>query len=88
MKKRTLLYIPLILLFVCALLVPAAHYGSLFKNYNKASGQIELKPGDLLVGFTDGISEAINPQEEEWSEDAMLAELKTVTDKSSEEILP
>ena len=43
--------------------------------------------GVLLVGYTDGISEAMNPQEEEWGEDAMLAELKNVYDKPSEEIL-
>lgn len=40
------------------------------------------------VGFTDGISEAMNPNEEEWGEDAMLAELKTVCEKPSAEILP
>lgn len=51
-------------------------------------GEIELEKGDCLVGFTDGISEAMNPQEEEWSEDAMLEELKKVLDKPSEEILP
>ncbi|MBX3245446.1 MAG: SpoIIE family protein phosphatase, partial [Acidobacteria bacterium] len=32
-------------------------------------GSIELKDDDLLVGFTDGISEAMNPKEEEWGED-------------------
>ena len=32
-------------------------------------GDIQLEPGDLLVGFTDGISEAMNPNEEEWGED-------------------
>ncbi|MGC2236800.1 MAG: SpoIIE family protein phosphatase [Pyrinomonadaceae bacterium] len=55
---------------------------------NYKQGEIELETGDLLVGFTDGISEAMNPQEEEWSEDAMLEELKKITEKSAEEILP
>ncbi|HSK70628.1 MAG TPA: SpoIIE family protein phosphatase [Pyrinomonadaceae bacterium] len=50
-------------------------------------GEIELQPGDLLVGFTDGISEAMNPNEEEWGEDAMLEEIKRVTEKPAEEIL-
>ncbi len=35
-----------------------------------------MRPGDLLVGFTDGISEAMNPNEEEWGEEAVLEELK------------
>jgi sigma-B regulation protein RsbU (phosphoserine phosphatase) len=39
-------------------------------------GEETLTPGDLLVGFTDGISEAMNPNEEEWGEDALLEELK------------
>jgi sigma-B regulation protein RsbU (phosphoserine phosphatase) len=55
---------------------------------NYEQGEIHLQAGDLLVGFTDGISEAMNPQDEEWSEDAMLEELKRVYDKPSVEILP
>jgi len=51
-------------------------------------GEIELQAGDLLVGFTDGISEAMNPLEEEWGEDAMLEKLKTVTENPAAEILP
>lgn len=50
-------------------------------------GEIELQTGDLIVGSTDGITEAMNPQEEEWSEEAMIEELKKVYEKSSEEIL-
>ncbi len=59
---------------------------SMLVNYRQ--GEIQLQPGDLLVGYTDGISEAMNPQEEEWSEDEMLEKLKTVADKSAAEILP
>lgn len=58
---------------------------TMFINYNQ--GEIQLETGDLLVGFTDGISEAMNPAEEEWGEDAMLEQLKIVYDKPSEEIL-
>jgi sigma-B regulation protein RsbU (phosphoserine phosphatase) len=50
-------------------------------------GTIDLQDSDMLVGFTDGISEAMNPNEEEWGEDAMLNELKLITEKSAEEIL-
>ncbi len=59
---------------------------SMLVNYRQ--GEIQLQPGDTLVGYTDGISEAMNPQEEEWSEDEMLEKLKTVADKSAAEILP
>jgi phosphoserine phosphatase RsbU/P len=49
-------------------------------------GEIELQSGDLIVGSTDGITEAMNPNEEEWTEEAMLEELKKITDKTAEEI--
>ncbi len=32
-----------------------------------------LQPGDLLLAYTDGISEALNVQDQEWGEERMLA---------------
>lgn len=58
---------------------------TMFVNYKQ--GEIEMRTGDLLVGFTDGISEAMNREEEEWGEEAMLEELKKVYEKSPKEIL-
>lgn len=58
---------------------------TMFINYQQ--GEVQLETGDMLVGYTDGISEAMNPLEEEWGEDAMLEQLKIVYDKPSEEIL-
>ncbi len=55
---------------------------------NYKQGEIRLQSGDLLVGYTDGISEAMNPNEEEWSQDEMLERLKTVYEKPAAEILP
>jgi sigma-B regulation protein RsbU (phosphoserine phosphatase) len=54
---------------------------------NYTSGEVELKPGDLLVGYTDGISEAMNPAEEEWGEERMLEQLKVCYGTSAREIL-
>lgn len=51
-------------------------------------GEVQLAAGDLLVGFTDGISEAMNPAEEEWGEDSLLAYLHTVRDCPAAEMLP
>ena len=31
-----------------------------------------LEPGDVFVGFTDGISEAMNAADEEWGEEGLL----------------
>lgn len=49
-------------------------------------GEVVLEPGDLIVGFTDGISEAMNPAEEEWGEEALLGYLNTIRDLSTQEI--
>jgi phosphoserine phosphatase RsbU/P len=38
----------------------------LLRGVRYEQGTIELKPKDVLVAFTDGISEAMNPADEEW----------------------
>lgn len=50
-------------------------------------GEITLQPGDILVGSTDGITEAMNPAEEEWGEDSMLEAVKLLIGQPSKEIL-
>ena len=35
-------------------------------------GSVTLRPGDVLVAFTDGISEAMNLDDEEWGEDQLI----------------
>ena len=37
------------------------------------SDSVIIEPGDLLVCVSDGISEAMNPEEESWGEDAIIA---------------
>jgi sigma-B regulation protein RsbU (phosphoserine phosphatase) len=34
-------------------------------------GEIALGPGDVLLGFTDGVSEAMNASDEEWGEERL-----------------
>ncbi len=51
-----------------------------------SQGEITLEQSDLIVGFTDGISEAMNPREEEWGEDELLAKLKTLLDRTPTQI--
>jgi phosphoserine phosphatase RsbU/P len=54
-------------------------------NYSK--GEIQLESGDLLVGYTDGISESMNSDEEEWGEDKTLECLMSVMQLSARDIL-
>lgn len=37
------------------------------------SAQVDLRPGDVLVLFTDGVTEAINDREEEFGEERLLS---------------
>jgi sigma-B regulation protein RsbU (phosphoserine phosphatase) len=46
-----------------------------------------LQPGDLLLTYTDGISEAMTEHEEEWGEDRMMAAAATLPVGSAQEVL-
>ncbi|MBK9153511.1 MAG: SpoIIE family protein phosphatase [Chloracidobacterium sp.] len=58
---------------------------SMLASYEQ--GELTLAAGDILVGFTDGISEAMDPDENEWGEDQLLDELKRLVDGAAETIL-
>jgi phosphoserine phosphatase RsbU/P len=40
-------------------------------------GSVPLEPGDLLVLFTDGVSESMNNDDEEWGEERLIELAKT-----------
>src|ERR1700761_3617004 len=48
---------------------------------------LDLLPGDILLAFTDGISEAMNAAEEEWGEDRMITEVQAHADLNAAELL-
>ena len=50
-------------------------------------GSLLLYPGDLLITYTDGISEAMNSAEEEWGEEAMISTAQQASDGTAEEIV-
>jgi sigma-B regulation protein RsbU (phosphoserine phosphatase) len=60
----------------------------LFREAPYQQGSLKLEPGDILVGFTDGISEAMNSQDEEWGEERLLPALQLYADQSAAEIIP
>jgi phosphoserine phosphatase RsbU/P len=41
-----------------------------------STGEVQLKTGDVIVMYTDGVSEAMNPAEEEYGEERLLACIK------------
>jgi serine phosphatase RsbU (regulator of sigma subunit) len=48
---------------------------------------LPLLSGDILLAFTDGISEATNASGDEWGEDRMIAEAQTHADLNAEDLL-
>jgi sigma-B regulation protein RsbU (phosphoserine phosphatase) len=56
-----------------------------FAPYSEQS--LQLEPGDLLVAYTDGISEAMTRKEEEWGEERMMAAATLACDGSARDVL-
>jgi len=48
---------------------------------------ITLEPGDLLIAYTDGISEAMTADDEEWGEERMLQAVPRHAHTSASEVL-
>jgi phosphoserine phosphatase RsbU/P len=60
----------------------------LFPNVPYQQGSFAMEPGDIFVGFTDGISEAMNPQEEEWGEERLIPAVEKNADRSAADLIP
>lgn len=60
----------------------------LFSNAQYQQAIVPLESGDVFVGFTDGISEAMNPQDEEWGEERFIPAIMECADKPAAEIIP
>ena len=50
-------------------------------------GRIKLESGDLLLAFTDGISEAMNHADDEWGEERMVEAVQTMRGAPAKAIL-
>jgi len=59
----------------------------LLKDVGYEERCLQLAPGDLFIGFTDGISEAMTVEDEEWGEDRMQAVAEAARERSVQEIL-
>lgn len=47
----------------------------------------QMQAGDIFVGYTDGISEAMNEKDEEWEEDRFIAAAKAVANDGSKAMI-
>ena len=46
-----------------------------------------IREGDVLLGFTDGISECMNPADEEWGEDRLIPVLRKGRDLATRDLV-
>ncbi|MGB8535381.1 MAG: GAF domain-containing SpoIIE family protein phosphatase [Acidobacteriaceae bacterium] len=68
-------------------LEPGGTVVGLIENVEYQQGSVKIRPGDLLVAFTDGISEAMNLDDEEWGEDRLLDSIRGCKAKTAQEML-
>lgn len=59
----------------------------LIESFDYQQGSVPLGVGDLLVAYTDGISEAMNSADEEWGEDRMMDSIKACDGMPAQEAL-
>jgi phosphoserine phosphatase RsbU/P len=50
-------------------------------------GAVLLAPGDLLIAYTDGISEAMTLDDQEWGEERMLQAAASVREEAADSVL-
>jgi sigma-B regulation protein RsbU (phosphoserine phosphatase) len=59
-----------------------------FANTPYQEGSLAMEFGDVFVGFTDGISEAMNCKDEEWGEERLIPAVAAFADRSASDIIP
>jgi sigma-B regulation protein RsbU (phosphoserine phosphatase) len=59
----------------------------LLPEANYQQSVLTMQPGDVLIGYTDGITEAMNFRDEEWGEDRMIAKAISCVHLSAQQIL-
>jgi serine phosphatase RsbU (regulator of sigma subunit) len=59
----------------------------LLRDFTYSQAAIQLQPGDLLVAFTDGISEAMNTADEEWGEDSLMQAAQACANLTASEMV-
>jgi sigma-B regulation protein RsbU (phosphoserine phosphatase) len=59
----------------------------LVEEFQISSETITLAPGDILLLYTDGVTEAVNPQEEEFGRERLAAVVRQESDLSAKELV-
>jgi phosphoserine phosphatase RsbU/P len=68
-------------------LEPGGTVIGLLESVHYQQGSVRLIPGDVLIAFTDGISEAMNLDDEEWGEDRLMDAVRGCPRSSAQQLL-
>jgi sigma-B regulation protein RsbU (phosphoserine phosphatase) len=68
-------------------LMPTAPVVGLFEEWNGEVGEIGLAPGDWLVLYTDGVTDATGPEGQEFGEERLLRAVGRGRERSAGEVL-
>lgn len=60
---------------------------ALFDTSHYSTGRVQIRPGDLLFCYTDGVTEALNTNDEEFGRDRLIGALKSSAGQGAREIL-
>src|SRR3984893_16429395 len=56
-------------------------------NWTYEEGAVQLDPGDLVLAYTDGVTEAVNPAGEEWGQEGLLRAVAEHDAQSADEMV-
>jgi sigma-B regulation protein RsbU (phosphoserine phosphatase) len=59
----------------------------LFRDFPYRQTSLQLEPSDILVAFTDGISEAMNSADEEFDEERLIESIKTCNSRCAADMI-
>lgn len=59
----------------------------LFPDISFRESKIQVEPGDILIGYTDGISEAMNMEEEEFGEERLREIIRRCDSRSASDMI-
>jgi serine phosphatase RsbU (regulator of sigma subunit) len=68
-------------------LLPTAMVLGLFEDWSTATCVRDLKPGDTLVIYTDGVTDAMNAREEEFGSDRLIMTVRAHRELTSTELV-
>jgi sigma-B regulation protein RsbU (phosphoserine phosphatase) len=67
--------------------LPQGFFLGVFEESQYHTEKVELRSGDLLLVYTDGVTEAINESKELYSDHRLLETIRTYPDNSPEELV-